>query len=70
MYFQILILICLCFFVALLIQQLMLINFSYDLYMESVNDSFIDKLRHVFLILSLSVVSFKYLKKWGKLLVK
>jgi hypothetical protein len=63
--------VCCLFFIMLLGQQLLLINSDYDFYMKSVNDSFIDKLRHLFIIISFVVIIINYIiRLWEKRSVK
>ena len=62
--------ICMLFFVSMTINMLAKINMNYDLFMISVNNSLIDKVRYLSLGLIGGLISAKYLIRWGKHLQK
>ena len=58
---------CFLFFIILFVQQLCLINAPYEFYYKSVNNDFIDLLRHGFFIVTIFIFSFQQIKKrWAK----
>lgn len=54
------------FFMTSSFRFLMQINKSYDLYLISVNDYFIDTVRYIFFIISLILISLNFIIKWVK----